>query len=893
MLMRRYLGGGEFCNINRCLCVIYSNDTICMKIKNDKDPMSHKSRPILLYFFLIAAAVSLGDGQTAYFADGYHGGMYGHYPMWQAKFMVDKLNEFPDWKINLEIEPETWDEVNEKDPDNFKRLQEYYETKGRFGRIEFANPSYAQPYCYNISGESIIRQFVYGMEKVTQHFPNAVFKTYSCEEPCFTSCLPQILTSLGYEYAVLRCPNTCWGGYTSGFGKDLVNWKSSDGSSILTVPRYGCEELVKTSTFETSSNRNSPDFIKACFDNGIKYPVGMCFQDAGWRGGPWLGSIVRRFYEPTEYVTWTDYIEMIAPEVTPADWKFTIEDVKPGLVWGAPILQKLAQEVRYTENRLVMAEKMAAFDAVCHMKSYPESQFDSAWRSLMLSQHHDCWIVPYNGRPGGNWATNVTEWTRLSNQIADQVIANVFADVPGSPVGSRHIKVFNTLGIQRTDIAKAALPADMDPAAYKIQNADGQLVKSQVLTTGGDTKELVFEATVPAMGYSTYTLVQKEQNSDKISVQQLHGGSIRIDTNYYAAIIDPAKGGAITRLVAKNMGNTQLVEDGKTLNSLRGYFYNEEKFVSTADKPARVSVVENGALLVRLKIESELEGSPYTQLVTFYENHPRIDFDLNIDWKGQPGIGAYSQGRDYRAEEWKKAFYNDKYKLQVEFPVKDIGSKVFKNAPFDVCASRLEDTYYDSWGTIKHNVILNWVDVTDDAGKLGVALFSDHTTSYIHSDPMPLGLTVQYTGRALWGRNYRLHGPTHIHYAILPHAGAWDEYGVHAHSTAWNEPLAASFTGNKPAEVEKSLLDVATEGIEVTSAVMDGSSLLIRLFNAEADFEMVKVNLHCDADKIELVELNGNVVSEIKPAKIDRNTQQIGLKIPRFGIRTIRLSNPR
>ena len=82
-------------------------------------------------------------------------------------------------------------------------------------RVEFTNPSYAQPYCYNISGESIIRQFGYGMRKIRSHFPDVEFVTYSVEEPCFTSCLPQILKLYGFKYASLKCPNTCWGGYTA------------------------------------------------------------------------------------------------------------------------------------------------------------------------------------------------------------------------------------------------------------------------------------------------------------------------------------------------------------------------------------------------------------------------------------------------------------------------------------------------------------------------------------------------------------------------------------------------------------------------------------------------------------------------------------------------------
>ena len=42
--------------------------------------------------------------------------------------------------------------------------------------------------------------------------------------------------------------------------------------------------------------------------------------------------------------------------------------------------------------------------------------------------------------------------------------------------------------------------------------------------------------------------------------------------------------------------------------------------------------------------------------------------------------------------------------------------KIVKNAPLDVCESKLEDTFYNSWDNIKNNVILNWVNVSDGSG---------------------------------------------------------------------------------------------------------------------------------------------------------------------------------
>jgi len=241
--------------------------------------------------------------QKAYFIDGYHGGIYGHIPLWQTKIMVDKLNQYPNWRINLELEPESWDTIKKNDIQSYNEFKEKIKDQSANGLIEYVNPAYAQSYMYNISGESIIRQFSYGMEKLSEHFPGIIFTTYSSEEPCFTSALPQILKSYGFKYASLKNPNTCWGGYTRAFGGELVNWIGPDGTKITTVPRYAIEKLKPLSTWETIASSNSVEYIRNSFKAGIEHPVGMCFQDAGWAYGPWLGNS-KNVYTPTIYKTW-------------------------------------------------------------------------------------------------------------------------------------------------------------------------------------------------------------------------------------------------------------------------------------------------------------------------------------------------------------------------------------------------------------------------------------------------------------------------------------------------------------------------------------------------------------------------------------------------------------
>ena len=62
----------------------------------------NKSFIILLATFLCVHV----HAQQAYFVDGYHGGIYGHYPVkWKTQFIVDQLSNHPEWRICLEIEP--------------------------------------------------------------------------------------------------------------------------------------------------------------------------------------------------------------------------------------------------------------------------------------------------------------------------------------------------------------------------------------------------------------------------------------------------------------------------------------------------------------------------------------------------------------------------------------------------------------------------------------------------------------------------------------------------------------------------------------------------------------------------------------------------------------------
>lgn len=67
----------------------------------------------------------------------------------------------------------------------------------------------------------------------------------------------------------------------------------------------------------------------------------------------------------------------------------------------------------------------------------------------------------------------------------------------------------------------------------------------------------------------------------------------------------------------------------------------------------------------------------------------------------------------------------------------------------------------------------------------------------------------------------------------------------------------------------------------------DGA-LLVRKFNAAGDDAPHEVSIGIEAEKIELVELNGRVVEALTSATNDAGERTIRLQLPRFGIRTLR-----
>lgn len=828
----------------------------------------------------------------SWFADGYHGGIYGHYPVrWYTQFIVDRMEQHPDWKLGLEIEPETWDSVKSNTPDAYRKFMDMYSR----GRMEYTNPTYAQPYCYNISGESIIRQFKYGIRTLRRHIPGITFSTYACEEPCFTSCLPMILQGFGFRYMSLKCPDTCWGGYMAPMGGSFISLVAPDGTALLTSPRYDCEELQPSTVWQTTAWRNSPHYLRACREAGIESPIGMCYQDAGWRNGPWLGKNPMG----SHYVLWTEYFERFGKELPAPEVRFSQMDVRVNLMWGSSVLREIARSVRRAENALQNAEKTGFIASLLGEGFKPDYDLvDECWRQLMLAQHHDSWIVPYNRLwHYGTWADAIRQWTGYACDGArNQALAAAKAVCSGDRL---MVKVFNTSLQQRNEYVSVPIPEGLANDAERIvlTDASGKEIDTEIIDTDkiyttddnvSKVKGLFFKALVPPLGFACYN-IRKSKGEKKVNRSEAYicvDSVVKVSNSLIGLEIDLQRGGTVRSLFVNGTKHQEFAAGNETpysFGELRGFFYEDGEYKSSKDCPAKLRKLRKTASHQTIEIEGRIGEHPFVQTYTLTEGSPRIDCQLRIDWQGNPRIGEYGQ-RDWKKD--RRGFCDDRYKLCLLMPMGFTIDRVIKDAPFDICECDTAASYFNRWSDIRNNILLNWIDFSERGSKKGIGIITDHVTSYAFGPDYPPAITLQYSGRGLWGVDYKIEGPLECRYSIVVHPGEDPVAAMARESERFNNPLYAVLSPGSGVAETKSVLRDGMDGYRLAAAVCnrDGSHTL-RLHNETSD----------SASRLQFTNLQGGICA----TNLDDNAigeeskiaDGMPVNLPRLGISTYRLTN--
>ncbi len=808
---------------------------------------------------------------TLYFIDGYHGGIRGHMPEGSWQDILYALERFPEWKISLEIEPDSWEYLRQHDLRTYRRLQEFIADPDTAERIEFISGSYAQPFCWAVNGESNIRQLLYGRDMIRHHFPNVVIDTYAVQEPCFTSSLPQILKRLGYRRMSLKNP-TAWGGYMAKMPGEIVRLTGPDGSILPAVPRYECEELVGCSATEGAGYDYSSiaAFAEKCVGQGIEAPAGMCLQDLGWSSSPLIQGI------DVEYVTWREYFERFGNRLK-GEVPFSQEDICVALPWGNRILGEMLRNVRKAENSILQTEKLLAL-AATERKDGRErlaekrEMLRAAWKMLMQAQHHDGYICATCGEGTGQWGFRSNKLALDACALLDHISAASQEIITGkeNPDLAKEseiwLRVVNTVGSNRTD--QAAVTLGLEPGVHSMQvyDEDGEEVPSQYQAVrryadgGIGTAALCFTAQNHGIGYHCYKVVLSgESRIPKAGIARKGiQNIIEVKTDCLHLVFDLMKGGSLVRF--KDLRTGRDYAAGVTgFGSLRGYSINEGTFISTANAQVECEILENGPLSCKLQFKGSFSDIRFSNTVIVKNGNARIDFETKLYFSEKTEIGyPYEPREEERYLGTKRSSCREDYKIGIQIPLGNEKVRVAKSAPFDVYESALDDTRFDSWETIKHNIINGYLDFYQESSDTGLAVFCDAVNGYsLVDNQFSLTAAFGYHGNFWWGYQ-PAEGLFSVGFSLMPHPGGWDEGKVSFEDARLREPLLVQRLAGKPERMKRTLLCSEDLSVETVTIELRKEDCLARIFHAGCSEKPLKLQGELSACVAGCTDLDGN-----------------------------------
>lgn len=832
-----------------------------------------------------------------YYIDGYHGGIRGHMPLGCWRDILETLKSNPAWKLCLDVEPISWDALKERDPAAYAELRAMLRDTSDDARLEIVSGSYGQPYAWITDGECNIRQLTHGLAEIKKHFPWVKVTTYATQEPCWTSAMPQILRSLHFERAVLKNPSTAWGGYSQGHDAEICLWEGPDGTTIPLVPRYACEDLVKT--WETESVDATEAFTEKCAEHGIAHPTGMIFQDLGWPSWPRLGGTPASGQADTPnhvvHTTWKEYFTSVAGQPMET-WRVTQETFTGALPWGERVLVRMARQVRRGEKEMLQCERLHALGAIVSGQCKHMERMQEAWNHLLMSQHHDGWICAANGKEEENWAWKTSAQIYAMESLIAPISRDALeqlADAACTMSGTGEtLCVANTLGQAEKRTVSLPMTSAHGVEAFRVWDGDtllpSQYDAERTFPDGSkNAGTLSFQAQLPAYGVKSFR-VEAVEKQEPCRMAWVEDSCAWVETDIYRICFDLIHGGTISSLFDKRY-QRELVDAnaGKKFNEYSGFFVEDGCFHSSTEHRASAAVLAEGPVTAALEMKGQVGNVPFTQ--TLRVNHGEADIRVQTTFRFPEKTYIGDPHQIVPADnplDAHRSYHDGQYKLNAWFPTSFEQKHLDKDAAYDVCRSQQQDTTFTTWNTIKHNIALGWVDVTDDAQ--GLAIMTDHTTSYSHGKDMPLGLTMAWgwDGGYWWGRR-QLKGEHTVCYAIVPHKGNWQQGNVwHQYQQLLHRPVAQRVFGGVPG-AEVSLLQAAAP-VEMSAAHMEqDGSLTVRLFNP-GEAAAAQLSLDERFASADLVELDGTQVAHL-PLEQAEGRQRLSLPMPKFGIRTLRL----
>ncbi len=423
-------------------------------------------------------------------------------------------------------------------------------------------------------------------------------------------------------------------------------------------------------------------------------------------------------------------------------------------------------------------------------RNYPQERLNRAWTLVLGGQFHD--IMAGTATPLANkysWNDDVLAMNQFASVLTsatESVASALDTQGKGLPV-----VVYNPLNIEREDVVEAAVtfPGAI-PYGIRVYGPDGKTVLSQSHVEGREARVL-FLARVPAVGYAVYDVQanptpMNDDSEPDLSVTEsgLENSRyrIRLDTNGdVASIFDRSVNKELLSAPARLALQTEKPHDWPAWNM--DWTDQQKPPRAYVGGPTKMRIVENGPVRVALQVERETEGSRFVQTIRLSAGDAgnRVEFVNSIDWKTSEAA------------------------LKATFPLTAANPVATYN--WDVGTVQRGNNTSTKYEVASHQ----WFDLTDISGAYGVSVLSDCKYGSDKPDDNLLRLTLIYTpglgegnGRFYSDQTTQDWGHHEFIYGLAGHSGDWRKAQTDWQALRLNQPLIAFTTSAHPGALGKS-----------------------------------------------------------------------------------------
>ena len=711
--------------------------------------------------------------------------------------VIRLMERYPDY-IFMSSQPQLYEYVKEQDPELYAKIKE----RVREGRWEVEGAMWLESDTNLVSGESLIRQILYGKKFMRDEFGVESRCLWLPDVFGYSAALPQILKKSGVPQFFTTKISWC---ETNTFPHDNFVWQGIDGSEIFAVLS---DSYVK---------QMAPDSIMRSWKKHVdkKYSdIQLCTFGFGDGGGGPTADQMEVFHRMQGGLPGFPKLTMKRTQdsIGEIESQFTknAEQLRFLPKWSGELylemhrgtytsMAKNKKNNRLSEYAYQHLETLSVADELAGGEAYPRALIDKNWHTILKNQFHD--IIPGSSIKQVYDDSDV-EYAQVLSEAKDAMDSRL--DDIASKVSGKGTLVYN--------------PAPFAADAV-IDTADGPArVKD-----------------IPAHGWAVVEPVKT--GSVKADARSIENDLVRVEFNDKMHVVS----------FYDKTNEREAIEPGREANTLEVYedyprvydaweiteYYKQKKWA--ADDVTSVEVINEG-VRAGIKVTRRYCDSTIVQTITLRDGSARLDFATEVDW------------------------HEDHVLLRAAFPF-DIRSEY---ATYEIQFGHITRPTHrnTSWDQAKFEVSAHkWADLSD--ADFGVSLLNDCKYGYSCEENV---MGISLLKAATYPNPVADRGMNVFTYSLYPHAGPVGSDTIAEAYRLNNPVLTRTIDaadGALPASY--SLVESTNLGfvIDTVKKSEDGTAVIVRGYESRGGKVKTTLIPGFAAKKAELCDLMENVTGEL------------------------------